>query len=203
MLSVPFDSATTPGGDLDTPKSPSAAGGNNEKGRDWDLAKYALSFSVGQQADDQQLIRLERLYSFSVRGHHFLLPEGQRAELISQVQYTPMPNAPEHYLGLVNVRGNVVPLYSLQPFISGDPPAAVGGLPYGLLIGDSTSGALLAIDAKPSSVDKRDLQQDATEATTLLRLKACIGGVYKHQGREWHMLDCDALFTFLSNPASR
>lgn len=170
-----------------------------ELDQDWDLARYALSFSADQQATEQQLARLERLYSFTVQGNRFLLPEGQQAELISQVQFTPMPNAPPHYLGLVNVRGNVVPLYGLAPFLPGNPPTG-NTLLYALLLGNTANGALLAIDSKPSSVDKQDLQQDATVATTLLKLRSAIKSVYQYQGEAWHMLDCDALFTFLSNP---
>lgn len=203
MPSVPFDLLVPPRDHLDMREHRSVADESEDVGRDSDLARYALSFSINQQANEQQLARLERLYGFSVHGHRFLLPEGQRAELISHVQFTPMPNAPAHYLGLVNVRGNVVPLYNFASFVSDDQPTAKEDLLYALLIGDSANGALLAIDGKPSSVDKRDLQQTATVAATLLRLKACIRGVYKHQGKEWYMLDYDALFTILSNPASR
>lgn len=172
-------------------------------GREWDLAEYALSFSVGQKASDQQLARLERLYSFDVEGYHFLLPEGQRAELISPVQYTPMPNAPAHFLGLVNVRGNVLPLFSLAPLMRDQPSPAVNTLLYALLVGDSANGAMLVIDEKPSSVDKSDLQRSTLLATNLLELRTCISGVYKHQGKEWYMLDCDTLFSALSDPLSR
>lgn len=172
-------------------------------GREWDLAKYALSFSVGQKASDQQLARLERLYSFDVEGYHFLLPEGQRAELISHVQYTPMPNAPAHYLGLVNVRGNVLPLFSLAPLMRDKRPSPAHNLLYALLIGDSANGAMLVIDEKPGSVDKSDLQRSTLLATNLLELRKCINGVYKHQGKEWYMLDCDTLFSVLSDPVGR
>lgn len=173
--------------------------GLTDAGRDWDLAQYALSFSVDQQANEQQLARLERLYSFSVQGNRFLLPEGQKAELISHVTYSPLPNAPTHYLGLVNVRGNVVPLYTLESFMPGG-QSIEHTLLYALLLSDGANGVLVAIDSKPTSIDKLDLQQVTTGTTILSKLRMCIKEVYKHQGEAWHMLDCDALFTFLSDP---
>lgn len=179
------------------------AGGAYESERQWDLAKYALSFSVGQEASEQQLARLERLYSFDVEGYHFLLPEGQRAELIDHVQFTPMPNAPAHYLGLVNVRGNVLPLYSLAPLICKHAQPPTQSLLYALLIGDSANGALLAVDGKPGSIDKQELQQSTALATSLLELRKCLNGVFIHKGTEWYLLDCDTLFTFLSDPTDR
>lgn len=165
---------------------------------DWDLAKYARSFSVDQEANEQQLAQLERLYSFEIEGRTFLLPEGQSAELISHVLFTPMPNAPSHFLGLVNVRGNVLPLYSLASFVSDSSKLIEQTVLYALLIGDSVNGALIVIDGKPVPVDKTELQSGAALATTLLPLRNCIEGVYKNHGKECYMLNCDNMFHFLS-----
>ena len=164
----------------------------------WDLARYALSFVNERSATPR--LAAARCYGFSVSNWHFLLEEGQAAELISQPVHTPLPNSPDHCLGLANVRGNILPYYSLHYFFPES--AAFTGEPsrYALLLGDPVTGILLAVDTKPQAVARDSLVQRPHVTS---RLPEYLAPFIKHQyvaeGKDWMMLDSAGLIPFLAS----
>jgi len=162
----------------------------------WDLAEYALSFTSERSAAPQAA--QARCYSFPIGPCQFLLPEGQAAELISQPVFTPLPNAPDHCLGLANVRGNIVPLYALHGFIAGAQKPTREQVRYALLIGDTVDGVLLAIDAKPQAIARDLLVQTSHPDPKLVEsVQQCLLQSYSFDHRDWWTLDCGRLTQFL------
>lgn len=170
----------------------------------WDLTEYALSFTMDKRASSSQLAA--RCYGFTIADRHFLLDEGQAAELISQPLFTPMPNSPEHCLGLANIRGNIVPYYSIRaliqtsPEIQTTPEQTRESHRYALLLGDVINGVLLAIDAKPVAVQRDALMQSSRSLSNLGEIPAAVVrdqfSVHEHH---WLMLDCGKLVQFLTS----
>lgn len=153
----------------------------------WDLAEYALSFATDRPEAISQLAA--RCYGFTVAKQHFLLEEGQAAELISQPIFTPMPNAPEHCLGLANIRGNIVPYYTIRTLLDSAEHAPESHQ-YALLLGDIVNGFLLAIDGKPTAVARDSLVQNPQSLSNLGELPSSI--IKNHflvQEHNWLMLD--------------
>lgn len=126
------------------------------------------------------------------------MEEGQFAELISQPVYTPLPNTPQYCLGLANVRGNIVPFYSLHVYVPGVQRPSRDQLRYALLVGDTVDGILLAIDGKPQAIERDQLVQ-APRPTSMLGepLTYFVRQTYRFDNRDWLMLDCDKLTQFL------
>lgn len=54
---------------------------------------------------------------FERRGRHFALPVLAAREVIADQPVTPVPQAPGHVLGVVNLRGNVLPLINADTFL--------------------------------------------------------------------------------------
>lgn len=173
-----------------------AEGGAPEERRE--LTEYALSFAPDRRASTSQLAA--RCYGFTVAERHFLLDEGQAAELISQPSFTPMPNSPEHCLGLANIRGNIIPYYTIRALVNPAPEQSLESHRYALLLGDVINGVLLAIDAKPAAVPRDALMQNSQSLSTLGGLPmTVVRAQYAAQARHWSMLDCQKLVQFLTS----
>lgn len=174
---------------------PGAEGGAPDER--WDLAEYALSFAADRPEAMSQLTA--RCYGFTVADRHFLLEEGQAAELVSQPIFTPMPNAPEHCLGLANVRGNIVPYYSIRTLLDPTVEHAHETHHYALLLGDAVNGLLLAIDGKPAAVARDSLVQNSQSLSNLGELpSSVVKNHYSALARNWLMLDCQQFAQFLT-----
>ncbi len=173
---------------------PGAEGGAPEER--WDLAEYALSFAADRPEAMSQLTA--RCYGFTVANRHFLLEEGQAAELVSQPIFTPMPNAPEHCLGLANVRGNIIPYYSIRTLLDPDVEHAHETHQYALLLGDVINGLLLAIDGKPAAIARNSLMQKPQSLSNLGELpSSIIKNYFSARDHNWLMVDCQKFAQFL------
>lgn len=51
---------------------------------------------------------------FTLGEHHYALPVGQVAEVVPRASLTPLPGAPGGVLGLLRLRGGVVPIVDLH-----------------------------------------------------------------------------------------
>lgn len=67
----------------------------------------ALVAANDPTSDLLQFIALE------VRGRAFALPIGSVVEFRTWIEPTPLPNAPFHVLGIVNIRGEIVPVFDV------------------------------------------------------------------------------------------
>jgi chemotaxis signal transduction protein len=171
--------------------SPGAGGVASDERRD-----LALSFISDRHA--APLAAQARCYSFHIGPWSFLLEEGQFAELISQPVYTPLPNTPQHCLGLANVRGNIVPFYALHVFVPGVQRPSREQLRYALLLGDTVDGVLLAIDGKPLPIGRDQLVQGPPPTSKFSEPVAhFIQQAYRYDNRDWLMISCDKLTQFL------
>ncbi|MGH7279499.1 MAG: chemotaxis protein CheW [Candidatus Rokuibacteriota bacterium] len=66
-------------------------------------------------------------------------------EVVGFASYTPVPRAPAHVLGVANLRGVVVPLVDVRPFL-GLPPWTPPGTVRALLVEDAPLQAAIGID---------------------------------------------------------
>jgi purine-binding chemotaxis protein CheW len=73
-----------------------------------------------EPADDPTSVILLRL-----EGHDYALPLGCVVEVVRMAALAPMPDAPAHLLGLLDLRGRVVPVLDLRRRL-GLPPVAPG-----------------------------------------------------------------------------
>ncbi|MBI5238330.1 MAG: purine-binding chemotaxis protein CheW [Deltaproteobacteria bacterium] len=57
---------------------------------------------------------LTRLVVFTLEGHRFALPLGNVQRVFRLVEVTPLPKAPEVVLGVVNIRGRIIPVVDIR-----------------------------------------------------------------------------------------
>jgi CheW-like domain len=59
----------------------------------------------------------KKYFGFEICGIKFLLDTDVFCEVIIDPKYSVMPNSPEFFLGLQNLRGHLVPIYKLNKFL--------------------------------------------------------------------------------------
>lgn len=79
---------------------------------------------------------------FERRGRHFAVPILAAREVIADEPVTPVPQAPQHVLGVINLRGNLLPLINVDSFLG--LPASVTPASYEALVVES-DGVLLGL----------------------------------------------------------
>lgn len=135
-----------------------------------------------------------RCYGFECCQFKFIAPLNIYCELLPQPLITAMPNAPDHLLGLCNVRGNLVPAYQLEVVLA--KPAIAPR--YALVIGKLEQAAALIIAAKPKPFDlQRFSQCDVPEDLPEL-LHSAVTNAYQLDGETWLLLNHGALFNALA-----
>lgn len=74
------------------------------------LASSEMEAGVQQRADAD----VRRLLVFELSGELYSVPATDVAEIREPLTLTPMPNVPPHVLGLVNLRGTILPVIDLR-----------------------------------------------------------------------------------------
>jgi len=95
-------------------------------------------------------------FGFSISGEDFVVSARHFCEVFTDIAIAPLPNAPSVLLGLVNLRGLLLPVYQLQVFLSAASPADQGQKTSRkkivLVIGKGERAVGLLIDALPVSL---------------------------------------------------
>jgi twitching motility protein PilI len=87
---------------------------------------------------------------YRMAGCGFLLGERVLSEVVVEPAIFPVPKAPEWLLGLVNVRGNIVPVFDLWKFVSTQMPQRDACTVLVLNLGEDAVG--LVIDSCKTAV---------------------------------------------------
>ena len=133
-------------------------------------------------------------YGARVGGLRFLLPEDTVSEVVDRPEIFSIPNTASWFEGLINLRGNVVPVFDLRELLG---TAPIAGERQMLLVIDKGEKALaIAIDGLPvpapdsTPLDKRPSLPDVLENFT--------GPVFEHQQHLWLEVDIPGLVESLA-----
>lgn len=97
--------------------------------------------------------KAEVRYGIRVAGIGLLLHRGTGAELVSKPVFAPLPNAPAWLRGLMNLRGNLLPVVDLRRLLGGAEPAAAGDDAFLVLVyGKADKAVGVSIDVPPRAV---------------------------------------------------
>jgi twitching motility protein PilI len=156
--------------------------------------------SPAQDADDVSASykrwALVRAYGFSLAGLNYLITPGTYSELIKNPSWSALPNVGQHFAGLINLRGNLVPVYHLDTFLSAVAPPLQAE--FALLIGPAGQGAAVVLHEKPQAFDFASLTSSNDYALAPRAIAHCIKHTYRHNGEVWFELSQDALFSTLA-----
>jgi purine-binding chemotaxis protein CheW len=67
-----------------------------------------------------------RLCLFSIGGDNYAIPVDLLTEIIISQKIFPVPTTPSHVLGVINLRGSIVPIVDIRPALSLPPLSAPG-----------------------------------------------------------------------------
>ena len=159
-----------------------------------DLAD-GLEFDPESEQRVRQKWQQVRCYGFKCAGFQFIAPLNIYCELLTQVKIIPLPNVPDHFLGLCNVRGNLVPVYQLECLVG----QSSSSTRHALVIGQLDQAAALVIAAKPQPFDLRDFELREATAQLPEFLQTAISASYQRDDEAWYLIDHTQLFHTLAN----
>ncbi len=147
------------------------------------------------EAEDQQhTSAIRKRYGFTIENTHLLAPEGEYCELIPNFNVSLLPNSPKHMLGIINLRGNLVPLYKTS-----GTQLPKGTDAYALLIGEPKKGAAVLIYGKPKAISIQEETPTTETKFSASWLEGCIDTSYQIEGKIWNSINTEIFFKKLAN----
>lgn len=132
-------------------------------------------------------------------GVYLLLADSDvSVQVVDVPRMCPFPNAPPGFRGVVNLRGDLVPVYDLG-VLAGDLPAERGKL---AVCGDGSERAGLLVAGMPERIGGHELEPVAFSDTQRLPrvISQALRGVSRYDGNLWLEVDYDMLFRNLAEP---
>lgn len=116
-------------------------------------------------------------------------------ELIPREDICALPNVASWCLGLVNIRGNLVPAFDLHVLTG---TAGSGKENWLLVLGQGPAAAAVTIDELPSQLLLRPEEhvEDVSDAPAVFA--GHVAGAFRHDGELWLELDYQSLFESLA-----
>lgn len=139
--------------------------------------------------------RVQR-YGFRIGGCRFVHDLSLAVELIELPQCYDLPNSSAWFSGLVNLRGNLVPVFDLKSLLGGTGPA--GGRQMLLVIGSGDNVAGLVIDGTPDHINVDAGSRIEQPANVPEILRDHLQGAYEFAGETWYQASYEGLFESLA-----
>ncbi|HLP96931.1 MAG TPA: chemotaxis protein CheW [Sideroxyarcus sp.] len=130
-------------------------------------------------------------YGFRVGALGLLIDPGTGSEVVPVSSVTPLPDAPRGFLGLVNLRGNLVPLYELHVLLGGDRRQADAGMMV-LVFGQGEQAVGVVIDGYPVALNQLSQLHSVPQLPDALQAHVSAG--YMQDGVVWLEFDHGAFF---------
>ena len=111
------------------------------------LSQYQFEGLVDEVVVDEK--RDAARYAFPVGDVWLMLPVKTNAEVIENASVFSVPNTPEWFLGLVNQRGNLVPVFDLKQLFGME--SSIIRKSHMLIIDEGQKSACVLIDELPKS----------------------------------------------------
>ena len=131
-------------------------------------------------------------YGFRIGSIGFLLPKQENAEIIEQMHPCAIPNTPQWLKGVINVRGNLVPIFDMCSLLGLEEEQQSERL---LILGQGYKAVGLYIDALPMIVERLEKVESIPPVPELLINH--MRGLYMHNKDIWLDLSFDDFFTEL------
>jgi twitching motility protein PilI len=130
-------------------------------------------------------------YGVRVANLGLLVPAGIISEVVEGLPVHPMPNAAAWFAGMVNLRGNLIPVFDLQTLLTGNG----AGLQRLLVLDRGERAAAIPIDELPKPVDmqQRSIQVPPVPA----EIEPYVRRGYLDNAEIWVDLDFIGLFEAL------
>lgn len=132
----------------------------------------------------------QQFCTFSVGSHFFGVPTNKVQEVIQSHPMTRVPLAPEAIVGLMNVRGQIVPVLDLRLRFDSD-ERLYCPLPLNIVVHAGESAVSLLVHEIGDVIDVPEDAFECPPATLQEPVRDLLRGVYKLPGRLLLALDID------------
>lgn len=174
--------------------------------------------SVGLEGESASLSdrwSKQRGYGICAGGVNILLPVGVYSELAFDPVITALPNSPQFFVGLLNMRGNLIPVYDLAAYIHLVEHKPSAELDYKentiftpskinqvVVLGRGDDSAALLCDGLPQTLELsiNALSEKNTEIPS--SIKPFVSRSFWLKEAWWFELDIISTFTFLAQEPS-
>jgi twitching motility protein PilI len=160
--------------------------------KNWLKPSEALTRFVPDKPSEDRNARSMKLLRFGVciGDIGLLVPAGMHSELVEHTRIYPLPTAPHWFLGLINLRGTLVPVFDLKALFQMDNPATQK---TSLLVLNKDEQAVgFLIDDLPVALSNTRRLTHFPILPTVLRGHAQI--VYVQDDRIWVEFEFDGFF---------
>lgn len=155
------------------------------------LSSVGLTNSPLGQAD----IKQDAVFGIRIAGFGFLISTTTYCEVLDKVQVSQLPNVHSWISGLLNLRGNLVPVFDLQKILSDN---SLGNSKRRLFAIDRGEKAVaLWIDAFPEIKDRATMQLSQTLPPMPSLIQRFITAAYQQDGQYWLDIQFEGLFKVL------
>ena len=131
-------------------------------------------------------------YGFAVATLSFLLKPGEKVEIIDAVPACPIPNTPQWFAGMINVRGNLLPVFDLKLLLGLEITAPSRWI---MIFGHGSAAAGIHIDTLPSAILIGKAGAEVPSLPELLR--TCATHVYREGDTHWLEVSFESFFAQL------
>jgi len=142
-------------------------------------------------------IHTETVFGFRVGGLGFLVTSDTYCEVIEQLRVNPLPNVEAWFSGLLNLRGNLVPVIDLQ-LLLGETATTDHKNRQLFAIGQGDKAMAFWIDGLPEI--RHGFSQPLKQLPILPAiLQHCVSSGYLQDGQIWFNVQFDELFKTLGH----
>lgn len=138
-------------------------------------------------------------YGINIGNYNLLLENSIYCEIIDYKEPAKLPNTPDHFLGLCNLRGNLVPVYE---FPETQVNETANSKRYIFIIDKKEKSAALVLNGLPQRCDLKGIEQCSIPVTELSFIGDCSTAGYKYAQKTWHLINPSELFTHLATTPS-
>ena len=151
--------------------------------------------SATEVTTDEPTTHAETVFGFRVGGLGFLVASNTYCEVIEQLPVNPLPNVEEWFNGLLNLRGNLVPVIDLQLLLEEQANADNQNRQL-FAIGQGDKTMAFWIDGLPEiqNIVAQPLKQLPPLPAIL---QHCVSQAYLREGQLWFAVQFDELFKTL------
>jgi purine-binding chemotaxis protein CheW len=120
-----------------------------------------------------------QLVVFTLDAQLYALPLSSVQRVVRMVEVTPLPNAPEIVLGVIDVHGSIIPVMSMRRrFGRPEPEASVSGQ---LIVADTDTRRVALVVTSVNGVIERTVEEE-TEAEKIVPGAQYVEGIFTLEG---------------------
>ncbi|WP_089937374.1 chemotaxis protein CheW [Candidatus Entotheonella palauensis] len=131
-------------------------------------------------------------FGFRIGQLRLLIQAGTLSEVITQTPIYPMPNVPSWFVGVMNLRGNLIPVFDLHHLLEAGEPGQTQTI---LVLDQGRDGVGIPIDGLPHAIHLGDTLHNVPPLPETLQEH--VATAYTTDGGIWLDFDHQSFFTAL------